>query len=88
MRLADEMCTREAACNHIGSGARYRTEEACMSDQGVRAPLQVSRWTCAPPPNEAAFEVCLAAIRGERCDTPLTHADELVACRSGAVCGR
>src|SRR5690242_7303923 len=38
--LADETCAREAACNTIGEGARYRTEEACLSDQSARAPAQ------------------------------------------------
>jgi hypothetical protein len=88
MRLADEMCARAAACSHIGDGARYRTEEACMADQGARAPAQVSSWTCTPPQTSAGFEQCLAAIRSERCETALPRADRLVACRTDAICGR
>lgn len=88
MRLADEICTRETACNHVGSDAAYRTLEACMADQGAKAPAQLSSWSCVPPQTSAGFEQCLAAIRGERCETTLGRADRLVACRSDAVCGR
>jgi len=88
MRLADEICAREAACGAIGDGAKYRTEEACMADQGATAPIQVSRWSCTPTQTQAGFEQCLAAIRSERCETPLPRVDRLVACRSGSVCGQ
>lgn len=88
MRLADEICARETACGAIGDGARYRTEEACMADQGASAPVQLSRWSCTPTQTQAGFEECLAAIRSERCETPLPRVDRLVACRSASVCGR
>lgn len=88
LRLADEICNREAACGHIGDGARYRSEEACMADQGASAPVQISRWSCTPTQTQAGFEECLASIRSERCETPLPRVDRLVACRSVAVCGR
>jgi hypothetical protein len=88
LRLADEICTRAKACGGIGDGARYRTEEACMADQGASAPVQLSRWTCTPTETQAGFEECLAAIRGEQCETPLPRIDRLVACRSASVCGR
>lgn len=88
MRLADEICAREAACGAIGDGAKYRTEEACMADQGATAPVQLSRWSCTPTQTQAGFEECLAAIRSEHCDTPLPRVDRLVACRSASVCGR
>jgi hypothetical protein len=88
MRLADELCGRAAACNAIGDGAKYRTLEACMADQGASAPVQVSRWSCTPTQTQAGFEGCLAAIRSERCETPLPRVDRLVACRSASVCGK
>ena len=88
LRLADEMCAREAACNRVGDGARYRTEEACLSDQSARAPAQLSRWTCTPVATQPGFEECLAAIRGERCETSLTRLDQINPCTSGPVCGR
>lgn len=88
LRLADELCGREAACNGIGDGAQYRTEEACLSDQGARAPAHTARWTCTPESRQGGFEECLAAIRGERCETRLVRPDQLDACRSAAVCGR
>ena len=88
MRLADEMCAREAACNNIRADGRYLSEEACMADHGAKAPVQVSKWTCVPPRTSAGFEECLAAIRSERCETALPRADRLIACRSAPVCGR
>jgi len=86
MRLADEICGREAACNHIGAGERYRSEEACMAEQGALAPSQLARWGCVPTRTQAGFEECLAAVRSERCETPLPRVDVLVACRSTPVC--
>lgn len=88
MRLADELCARAAACSQIGEGARYRSEEACMADQGNKAPAQISRWDCTPTQTQAGFEECLAAIRSERCETELPRIERLVACRSAQVCGR
>ena len=88
MRLADEICARQAACGGIGEGARYRTEEACMADQGASAPAQIARWSCTPTQTQAGFEECLAAIRSERCETPLPRVDRLAACRSASVCGK
>lgn len=88
LRLADEICAREVACGHIGDGARYRSEEACMADQGASAPTQISRWSCTPTQTQAGFEECLASIRSEHCETSLPRVDRLVACRSVAVCGR
>jgi hypothetical protein len=88
MRLADELCSRAAACNQIGEGARYRSEEACMADQGAQAPAQIARWTCTPTATQAGFEECLAAIRSERCETALPRVEQLIACRSVQVCGR
>jgi hypothetical protein len=86
MRLADEICARELACNHVGPGARYRSEEACMAEQGAIAPTQLSRWGCVPTRTQAGFEECLAAVRSERCETPLPRVEVLAACRSEPVC--
>lgn len=88
MRLADELCARAAACAQIGEGARYRSEEACMLEQGVNAPAQLASWTCVPTQTQAGFEGCLAAIRSERCETDLRRIEQLVACRTAQVCGR
>lgn len=87
-RLADELCGRAAACKAIGPDARWRTEESCMADQSVKASSQISRWTCTPTQTQAGFEGCLAAIRSEKCETDMTRAEQLGACRSVAVCGR
>ena len=88
MRLADEMCSRAAACNQIGEGARYPTEEACMAAEGAKAPAQLNGWSCAPSASPSGFEGCLAAVRGERCESDLPRVDRLAACRSVQVCGR
>jgi len=88
MRLADEICNREVACSQVGEGARYPTVETCMSDQGARAPAQLARWSCTPSAAQGSFETCLAAIRGEHCESRLSSVEELSACRSVAVCGR
>ena len=53
LRLADEICAREVACGAIGDGAKYRTEEACMADQGASAPVQIARWSCTPTQTHA-----------------------------------
>lgn len=87
MRLADEICAREVACNRVGPGRPYRTEEACMAEQGAAAPTQITRWSCVPAQTSAGFEECLAAIRSERCEMPLAGADRLLACRGAQVCG-
>jgi len=88
MRLADEICKRSEACGQIGEGARYASVEACMAEQGARAPARAAHWSCKPSVSLAGFETCLAAVRGEHCETKLATIDELEVCRSRAVCGR
>lgn len=88
LRLADEICNRQVACSQVGDGARYHTVEACMADQGTRTPGQLTHWSCTPSATQGSFETCLAAIRSEHCETKLSSIDELVACRSNAVCGQ
>ncbi|MBS2014388.1 MAG: hypothetical protein JST00_15985 [Deltaproteobacteria bacterium] len=87
-RIADEVCSRELACGSVGDreGARYRTQEACMADQGTKAPSVVSRWGCTPVGTSASFETCLATIRSARCDVRMDRADEIAECRRNAVC--
>lgn len=85
--LTNELCAREAACNHVGDDARWRTEEACMLELGSRSRAQVAQWSCSPRATDADFETCLAAIRSERCATDLARVDRLEACRDRAVCG-
>ena len=86
IRLADELCAHEAACNHIRDDGRYGSEKACMADQGASALAQLARWGCAPTRTHAGFEECLAAVRSERCEASLPRLDGLSACRSAAVC--
>ncbi|MDB4942878.1 MAG: hypothetical protein JWP97_2412 [Labilithrix sp.] len=86
MRLADEMCGRASSCNEIGKDGKYRTEEACQSDQGIKAPAEMKRWACTP--SQDALDLCLAAIRGEKCETQVSQLDALPQCTSSAVCGR
>jgi len=87
--LADEVCAREARCGRVGDadGARYRTAEACMLDQGSRTPAQVSRWGCAPEATSAPVEACSEALRQEPCSGPLARLDDLRACSRASVCG-
>lgn len=85
--LTNELCSREAACNHVGDGARWRTEEACMLELGSRSRAQVAQWSCSPRATDTDFETCLAAIRSERCATDLSRVDRLAACQNQAVCG-
>jgi Family of unknown function (DUF6184) len=86
LRLANELCAREHACNQIRPGPLYRSEEACMAEEGVTAPEQLSRWACLPTAMQAGFANCLAAIRLAPCDTLLPRADVLPSCRSAPVC--
>lgn len=88
LRLADEICNRQVACSQVGDGARYHTVEACMADQSTRTPAQLTHWSCTPSATQGTFEICLSAIRSEHCETKLSSIDELVACRSNAVCGQ
>lgn len=87
-RIADEMCNRESACSMIGDrdDARYRTVEACMSDQGTKSPGVIARWGCTPLGTSATFEACLATIRSARCDMKIDRADMIAECRRAAVC--
>jgi hypothetical protein len=87
MQLADELCSRETACNHVGDGGRWRSQEACMQDMTLRVRAELSNWTCAPSATQEHFEECLAAVRSERCQTSLERVDRLEACQNHTICG-
>jgi hypothetical protein len=86
LRLANEVCAREHACNQIRPGPLSRSEEACMAEEGVTASEQLSRWGCLPTEMQGGFANCLAAIRLAPCETLLPRADVLPTCRSAPVC--
>ena len=86
LRIADELCSRASSCSEIGEGAKYRSEEACQSDQGARLTAQGSQWACTP--SQDALDKCLAAVRGEKCETIISRVDQLEMCKSRAVCGK
>lgn len=87
-RLADAICERAVTCARIGAhrDALYRSEEACMQEQNVRASAFVRRWSCVPPLASPGLRECLAAIRDESCETRIERADQVRECSDLSVC--
>lgn len=89
-RLAGELCRREATCGRIDARAtdeaKLLGEQNCVTSNAPRMRAAMERWSCSATAQRAGFESCLAAIRGERCETRIETPDILPACRGNAVC--
>jgi hypothetical protein len=89
-RLAGELCRHDTICNlapRSGTDeARLLSEQACVTERTADARRFLSGWKCTPAAGRARLEECLAAIRGERCETVLDDPARLGLCPRNLTC--
>jgi hypothetical protein len=84
--IAHARCQREARCNNLGADQKFATQAACedqiRSDWGA----DLNTLECPNGVVEQQLEECLAAIRGEECNSPLDTLSRMTECQSPQIC--
>ncbi len=86
-RIAAARCAHEAACNRIGEGRRFGTNEACALEYTASARQDLDRRACRTSIESSQLDACVAALRGESCD-PLDTLGRMKVCSPDALCAK
>jgi hypothetical protein len=85
-KLGRAMCDHESACERIGPGRAWETDDACVFAMRERAMADIDAAGCAV--DAAAVTLCLTAVRRAPCDTVIDRAAALQACAASEICAR
>ena len=85
-RIARARCDRQTACDRVGPGRAWESQDACMAQQRERADDEVASLACARGVDSLQLGLCLDSIRGQPCNESATSLDTVTECRTTAVC--
>ena len=85
-RITVARCTRETACNNIGTDKRFVSYEACARELRSKVGADISPANCPYGIDIAATNDCVEAIRNESCNNPGDTISRLDSCRTSALC--
>jgi hypothetical protein len=91
--LAGAICGHERACATVRGGVNTEAlllqEQNCMAELTPSVALTMSQLDCSPAVARASLEECIAAVRAERCSTPMSnYPTPIAACRPTEMCRR
>jgi len=79
-------CSRENACNDIGSDKKYATFDACVKELGHDTGITLRVDKCPQGVLADRLDGCLNDIRTERCGNPIDTIERIASCRKGMLC--
>lgn len=84
-KIAMSRCQREQACNNIGDGRKYDSQDACESEvtQNTRSTLRPSE---CPAIIQSRLDNCIDEVKNQACNNPIDEVSRLAACRQGELC--
>lgn len=85
-RIMVARCTRETACNNIGTDKHFVSSEACARELRAKVGADISPANCPYGIDIAATNNCVEAIRNESCNNPGDTISRLDSCRTSALC--
>jgi hypothetical protein len=85
-RLARARCDRESACNRVGNGRAWGSQEACVADHRDRAREDVASLGCRRGVDATQLATCLNALRLQVCSESRQDLDVVPECRTSALC--
>jgi hypothetical protein len=86
-RLSNARCDREAACDNVGDGKKYASQQVCMDKMRGGIANDINSYQCPRGIDGTAVQECLAAIGNEECGAhPIEAITRMDKCRSGAMC--
>jgi len=83
--IARATCERDDRCGRIGVGREHASYEVCTEKVKMDYVGELNSTECRWFDAEA-LEVCLRALRDERCDARLGALSRRLACRAGNIC--
>jgi len=85
-RIIVARCTRETACNNIGTDKHFVSYDACARELRAKVGTDISPANCPYGIDIAATSSCVEAIRGESCNNAGDTISRLDSCRTSALC--
>jgi hypothetical protein len=85
-RLARARCDRETACNRVGEGQLWSTQESCVTQQRERVRDDLASLSCERGFDGVQLRACLNAVRLQACTDARSALDAVSECRSSALC--
>ncbi len=86
--IATARCDREVACTSVGPDHPYATRDACMNAMLQEGQEHLGEEDCAAAIPVAQTDACIAAVRSERCGSPLATLTGLRSCQTSVLCAR
>jgi hypothetical protein len=83
-RITAARCTREVACNNIGTGKKWVDDSSCHREVRQNVHADFRRTECRYVLTDK-LQSCIDAIRDEKCDAVL-DLTRMNACRKSAIC--
>jgi hypothetical protein len=85
-RFARARCDRETACNRVGEGRPFKSQDSCVAEQRDRVRADVDALGCPRGIDILQLGTCVNAIRLQGCDDRRVDVDALPDCASSALC--
>ncbi len=86
-QIADARCHHAEICRDVGgAGRRYPSREACLSECGQRAAVDLRSAQCASEVDTKRLETCLTRITVGSCSDTNAEFETSLACSSGQLC--
>lgn len=79
-------CDREQRCDHIGSGKRYASRDACIKQVQGDWQRELTTIECPKGIVQAKLDECVDQIRTEGCANPIETLGRMTSCRQIEIC--
>ena len=84
--IVSARCEREQRCNHIGSGKRYESVQACRTALRSDIADDLNPAECSRGINRRELSECMQQVREEDSGNPIETLERVVACRTSDLC--
>jgi hypothetical protein len=85
-RFARARCDRETACDRVGEGRPFKTQDSCVNVQRDRVRADVEALACPRGLDILQLGTCLNGIRLQACDDRRVDVEALPDCAASALC--
>ena len=85
-RITVARCSRETACNNVGSDKHFVSYDVCARELRSKVGDDLAADKCPQGIDAAAIDKCTESIRTESCNNPVDTLSRLATCRASALC--
>ena len=85
-RIVAARCSRETACNNIGSDKHFTSNETCTRELRTKVGDDLKGSECPRGIDAKELDECIESIRTESCNNPVETISRLAACRTSDMC--